>query len=655
LKEHETRALEIASLLGGTFSLPLLHAACGSEAGVDALFGKGILTKGRTSNHARFVEAAMPGRVAERISWGQRRQHFAALGQAAVDLRLPSHEIAAFFDAAQQSVTARDWWAKAAGKACVAGDYALALNWVDRALALWPWNESPEDRVHLLREKARCATNSGNAVPAAAAWDELADYAADSGQPALQVEALQQLAGLGTDAVRISECLKRAAQVAERELAPAQAVRSILGYVDNLASRVRVKLARGELERAVRIAENSREAALISEVRGWQGLLAAMSGEHTVADRFVEESLRIAVEHELAEQAAIAYRRRANIQDYGGRYPEVKESHTAAIAFCRKSKSGGELVCMGCLAYACFRTGDWPDAIKSARTVTRNADEVPTLKAIGACVLGLVHAFRGERAPAVRQLGMALNRFRIDGFAGMEFFALWGQAYLRYSDGDLAGAVEMCDQIRALWRETDDVHDVVPAVLFAGAIYADGGHFERLADCLDVLGQIILRNPLGEAKAALAALQAEQARCDQRSADCADLFSQAAEAYAALTLPVERLWVECRRVKPASGQTPKPADARIIELARRLGVRPMLASLQTSSATEAGDLTPRQQEVLRLLAQGLTSKEIADRVGLSTRTVEMHVSRLLQRLNCRTRPEAIRQAMERGWLRQTSP
>ena len=60
--------------------------------------------------------------------------------------------------------------------------------------------------------------------------------------------------------------------------------------------------------------------------------------------------------------------------------------------------------------------------------------------------------------------------------------------------------------------------------------------------------------------------------------------------------------------------------------------------------------TPRQLEVLRLLAAGLTSKEMADRMDLSTRTVEMHVGRLLERMNCRTRPEAVVLAHSRGWL-----
>jgi len=643
--------LELASLLGGEFPLALLETAVGSKDRVSALFEQGLLIRGADAAHARFPSMSSARKVAAAIPWSRRRQHLVALGEAARKLRLPGEEIAEFYESAQQMETARGWWVKAARKACKAGAHARAMTFLDRALAIWPWTESPEERVGLLREMARCALNGGQPEHARRAWEELADYGEDAGEPALEVEALQHLAGLASDAARITGYLKRAAEMAERELSEAEAVRQTLAYVDNLASRARVVLASTALERGVRLAERLGDPALLSEVRGWQGLLAAMSGRHDRARELVEESLRLAVEHDLAEQAALAYRRRANIRDYAGRYAEVRQAHAAAIDFCRKSKVGGELVCLGCLAYASFRTGDWQEAIQSARAVLGDEDASPTLKAMGACVLGLVHAFRGERGPALRQLEAATARFRLDGFAGMEFFALWGMGYLRYMEGDAAGAVAVFDQVRALWRETDDVHDVVPPLLFAGAIYADGQQVDRLADSLDILGRVLRLHPLGEVKAALAALQAEQARLDGRRAACDLGLAEAAKRYADLGLPVEQLWLESRRAVMGPAEEGERERGTVLELARRLGMRPMLGLLKAAAgAAAAGDLTPRQRDTLRFLAQGLTSKEIADRLGLSARTVEMHVSRLLQRLNCRTRPEAVRSAIERGWL-----
>jgi pimeloyl-ACP methyl ester carboxylesterase/DNA-binding CsgD family transcriptional regulator len=58
------------------------------------------------------------------------------------------------------------------------------------------------------------------------------------------------------------------------------------------------------------------------------------------------------------------------------------------------------------------------------------------------------------------------------------------------------------------------------------------------------------------------------------------------------------------------------------------------------AATSAGRLTTRQCEVLRLVAAGNTDKQIARRLRLSPRTVEMHVGNAVRALGCRTRAEA---------------
>lgn len=61
-------------------------------------------------------------------------------------------------------------------------------------------------------------------------------------------------------------------------------------------------------------------------------------------------------------------------------------------------------------------------------------------------------------------------------------------------------------------------------------------------------------------------------------------------------------------------------------------------------------LTPRQREVLRLVGQGHTDKEIARAIGLSHRTVEMHVRHCLEALACRSRAEGVRVALQHGLL-----
>ena len=61
-----------------------------------------------------------------------------------------------------------------------------------------------------------------------------------------------------------------------------------------------------------------------------------------------------------------------------------------------------------------------------------------------------------------------------------------------------------------------------------------------------------------------------------------------------------------------------------------------------------GRLTEREREVLKHLADGKSSKEIAAQMGISVRTVESHRARLTQKLSMRSVAELVRFAVESG-------
>lgn len=63
------------------------------------------------------------------------------------------------------------------------------------------------------------------------------------------------------------------------------------------------------------------------------------------------------------------------------------------------------------------------------------------------------------------------------------------------------------------------------------------------------------------------------------------------------------------------------------------------------AAHYAPQLSPRQREILKLLGQGLVTKEIAARLGLSVKTVETHRARLMQALQLRRASELVRYAV----------
>ncbi|MBB6346580.1 DNA-binding NarL/FixJ family response regulator [Nonomuraea muscovyensis] len=70
---------------------------------------------------------------------------------------------------------------------------------------------------------------------------------------------------------------------------------------------------------------------------------------------------------------------------------------------------------------------------------------------------------------------------------------------------------------------------------------------------------------------------------------------------------------------------------------------------------DLSELTPRELEVLRLLATGHSNAELADRLSLSATTVKTHVARILSELGRRDRVQAVVIAYETGLVTPGRP
>ena len=77
-------------------------------------------------------------------------------------------------------------------------------------------------------------------------------------------------------------------------------------------------------------------------------------------------------------------------------------------------------------------------------------------------------------------------------------------------------------------------------------------------------------------------------------------------------------------------------------------LRVSAGELARGRAAPAAELTPREREVLRGVLEGETSRAIAERLGLSARTVESHRIRLRRKLGARSSAELARRALELG-------
>ena len=78
---------------------------------------------------------------------------------------------------------------------------------------------------------------------------------------------------------------------------------------------------------------------------------------------------------------------------------------------------------------------------------------------------------------------------------------------------------------------------------------------------------------------------------------------------------------------------PAPVAARLAEHTPRIG------------------LTPRELEVLRLVAEGLSNAQVAERIGRTEGTVKVHLKNILQKLDVKDRTEAVTTALRRGFIR----
>jgi DNA-binding NarL/FixJ family response regulator len=185
------------------------------------------------------------------------------------------------------------------------------------------------------------------------------------------------------------------------------------------------------------------------------------------------------------------------------------------------------------------------------------------------------------------------------------------------------------------------------------------GEAAEVAQAVKLIGELLpdvvlldVHLPGGGGQAVAAAVRAEfpQVRCLALSAsdapeDVIAVIRAGARGYVTKTISGPELVDAIRRI--AAGDSvfsPRLAGFVLDAFAAQV---PAAGDAVPAADPELDQLTPREREVLRLIARGYTYKEIARELYISIKTVETHVSSVLRKLQLSTRHQLTRWATER--------
>lgn len=284
--------------------------------------------------------------------------------------------------------------------------------------------------------------------------------------------------------------------------------------------------------------------------------------------------------------------------------------------------------------------GRWDRALEEARWADRLLAQPPhPARGSALCVLGDLHRLRGRFDDAERAYRDAI-RCGFEPVPGLPLLRL-AQGRGDAAVGGISRALAEAADVAAL---PSLLAAAVEIFVAAGDLTAAAGAAERLAelasdgapDALQAMaahasGLVLLVH--GDAQGALLPL-----RRACRTWQALDVPYEAARARVVLA-------EACRAVGDGDGADDELDSARSVF--QRLGAAPDLSRLPGVAATGAGELSERERDVLRLVAQGSTNKDIGRALGISEHTAARHLQNIFNKLDVSSRAAAVATALDR--------
>ena len=278
--------------------------------------------------------------------------------------------------------------------------------------------------------------------------------------------------------------------------------------------------------------------------------------------------------------------------------------------------------------------------------------------------LGLTVFYQGnhERARTLYEESLALFREvgDIRGIAAV----LTNQGMMSLEQGDHEHATRLCEESLALRQKVGDKGGSAHTFAILGRVAFAQNNYEQAAACYQE--SLALRQESGEKDGVAAALEglagisAVQGQA-RRAAKLLGAAETLRESTGVAVPPMDRAFKEriIATVRAQLGEkafTAAWAEGRSFTLEQALSYQVPLTPVKQSPQVHAtlspptypNELTAREVEVLRLVAQGLTDTQVAERLVLSPRTVQGHVRSIFNKINVNSRSAATRYAIEYG-------
>jgi DNA-binding CsgD family transcriptional regulator len=471
-----------------------------------------------------------------------------------------------------------------------------------------------------ITNQVRAAMDS--ATQALALWRELGDVA---GEARVLVQLCRQDWKSGQNAAAQHNVLAAIALLEAappgRDLAMAYSVRSQLAMTSH---RTEQALEFGE--RAIEIATRCRDDNVISHALNNIGTAMAMSADEAGFLK-LEESLKIALEHDLHEHAGRAYANLLSTSIHLRLTDSAAGYLAKGVEYCELHDVHDSLAYISALSTRLdLNTGQWDRAASAAADLI-NRHSIATAQRIPALyVLAMVRARRGD--PGVDALldeaaQLALSTAELQRVGRIAA----GRAEAAWYRGDLAGVAR--EAAVGLQAAAGHREPWIRGEIAYWGHQADPG--------LKISGDIAEPYALmigGDWNKAAAAWQRLRAPYEQALALAAGPQDALLESLGILE-------------KLSAG----PLMAVVRQRLRELGVRNIPRGPRASTRRNPAGLTSREIQVLRLLVRGHTNSELAQRLHISPKTIDHHVSSILEKLEVRSRTEAVAAAMGLGILK----